>query len=294
MKKRGVSESHARGVVILTIILLSIQLLIFEATLIFKKGQEESQSNAEKIAIKSIIKESDFDPNILDLEGYKKLGFSEAQSKSILKYREKIGGFKSLSDFKKLYVVSPQKYTQLESRIKIESKIAVKPTKLVSQKRDSAKSRVVNDSVSIYKKESSPIFKKNYTLDLNDADSSQLVLLPGIGPYFARKIISYRERLGGFATISQLEEIEGIDAERYKLFEHKVETDTSKIRKIDLTTVDEKLLGRHPYIGLYTARAIINFRNKFGAGMCTLQNLIEGKLLKIEYANLLRYYFIPL
>ena len=47
-------------------------------------------------------------------------------------------------------------------------------------------------------------------MELNTADTATLKKIPGIGSYYARKIVAYREALGGFVSKSQVTEIDGL------------------------------------------------------------------------------------
>ena len=98
-------------------------------------------------------------------------------------------------------------------------------------------------------------------LDLNASDSSDLVKLPGIGPSTARKIIRYRERLGGYSDILQLTEIEGLPDSLMKWF---IITDTVPLGKIAVNAATLAELRRHPYIDFYQARAIVEYRQERG------------------------------
>ena len=98
-------------------------------------------------------------------------------------------------------------------------------------------------------------------LDLNSADSTELVRLPGIGPATALKILRYRERLGGYSDIRQLTEIEGLPDSLIKWF---IITDTIAISKIAVNKATLTELRRHPYLDFYQARAIVEFRNERG------------------------------
>lgn len=53
------------------------------------------------------------------------------------------------------------------------------------------------------------------SLDLNAVDSLTLLRVPGIGPAFAHRILSLRSRLGGYYTVLQLQEVYGMDADRF-------------------------------------------------------------------------------
>ena len=98
-------------------------------------------------------------------------------------------------------------------------------------------------------------------LDLNMADSTELVRLPGIGAATAMKIIRYRERLGGYTEITQLAEIEGLPDSLMKWF---IITDTIPVSRIAVNKATLAELRRHPYIDFYQARAIVEFRNERG------------------------------
>ena len=98
-------------------------------------------------------------------------------------------------------------------------------------------------------------------LDLNSADSTELVKLPGIGPANAMKFIRYRERLGGYSDIRQLTEIEGLPDSLMKWF---IITDTVQVSKIQVNKATLTELRRHPYLDFYQARAIVEYRNERG------------------------------
>ena len=98
-------------------------------------------------------------------------------------------------------------------------------------------------------------------LDLNMADSIELVRLPGIGAATAMKIIRYRERLGGYTEITQLAEIDGLPDSLMKWF---IITDTIPVSRIAVNKATLAELRRHPYIDFYQARAIVEFRNERG------------------------------
>lgn len=98
-------------------------------------------------------------------------------------------------------------------------------------------------------------------VDLNAADSMMLVSLPGIGPYYARRIIRYRNQLGGFVRTSQLSEIEGVPDSVMKWF---IITDTVPVIRLNLNNATLTELRNHPYINFYQARAVVEFRRERG------------------------------
>ena len=127
-------------------------------------------------------------------------------------------------------------------------------------------------------------------LELNTADSAALVALRGIGPYYARKILDYRERLGGFVDAAQLLEIEGIDADRFAGFSEDVTVDAKKIRKIDLWHASDTVLARHPYIGAKGARSVLRYRQLYDSARWTLPDLAKERALLPENIEKLKKY----
>jgi DNA uptake protein ComE-like DNA-binding protein len=101
-------------------------------------------------------------------------------------------------------------------------------------------------------------------IELNSTDSAKLTQLNGIGPSFARRIISYRNRLGGFIRKEQLLEVFGLDTEKYAGLQLQVFVDDSKIRKIPVNTVGFNDLSRFPYLTYKQMNAIIRFREQHG------------------------------
>ena len=96
---------------------------------------------------------------------------------------------------------------------------------------------------------------------LNTADTAQLRKVPGIGHYFARKIVEYRERLGGYVSVQQLLEIEDFPDTAVNYF---IIPDDTQLRKLNLNRLSLNELKRHPYISFYQARAIVDYRRLHG------------------------------
>ena len=127
-------------------------------------------------------------------------------------------------------------------------------------------------------------------LELNSADSAALVRLKGIGPFYARRIISYRERLGGFSDIRQMMEVEGLDSVRFSGFRDDISVDTARIVKIDIWRDSLPRLVSHPYIGEKGARRIERFRNVYDSTLWSPANLLKEHVLTEEQFSRLRVY----
>lgn len=98
--------------------------------------------------------------------------------------------------------------------------------------------------------------------DLNKADSIDLVQLRGIGPSYARRIIRYREKLGGYANIEQLQEVYGMTEETYRAITPFLSVSSKPYRPLNPNTATLQQLRDHPYLNYYQARAIIDWRTK--------------------------------
>ena len=143
---------------------------------------------------------------------------------------------------------------------------------------DFAKSFVVADSV--YKRLEKYIDIP--LLDINKADSVALLALPGIGPYFAGKIVNYRERLGGYSTTEQLLEIYHFD--QAKLDGLRDIITCSAPAPFGLWTLPEEDLARHPHISRAEAHGIVLSRSHNAPEACTVAGLLRAGVLSEEHA----------
>ena len=102
--------------------------------------------------------------------------------------------------------------------------------------------------------------KTDEMVELNSADTTRLKQLRGIGSGYAKMIVSYREKLGGFYKTEQLLEVYKFPDETYKKIKNQLQVDTTLIRKIKVNTATVKELKAHPYISYYQALSIVENR----------------------------------
>jgi len=147
---------------------------------------------------------------------------------------------------------------------------------------DFGKSFVVSDSV--FKRLESYIDIP--LLDINSADSAGFDSLPGIGPYFAAKIVDYRSRLGGFSFKEQLMDIRNFDIDKYNELEDLIYV--GPCEPYPLWTVSEDSLKSHPYITPYGAHGVVLFRENTPKSELTVENLAAAGILKEGNAEKLK------
>lgn len=180
----------------------------------------------------------DFDPNTASDSLFLCFGITEKQIRTIRNYQNKRGYFHNSADFLKLYVLSESQKKDLLPYIKVE-----KGEPLATSARTIDKEEVI---------------------EINSSDSVELMKLPGIGTKLSKRIIKYRDLLGGYYTLEQLREVYGLKEETIDLIDKRVKVDDTKVQKVDLNFSDRYELSRHPYIGKENAAMIINFRTKYG------------------------------
>ena len=120
-------------------------------------------------------------------------------------------------------------------------------------------------------------------IDINRADSAALLDLPGIGPYFAAKIVKYRERLGGYSFPEQLLEIDRFDREKYDGLADLIRC--SAPEPYPLWTLPEDALARHPYLSRSEAHGVVLYRQHHRPEACTVEALRKAGVLSEEHAR---------
>jgi len=101
-------------------------------------------------------------------------------------------------------------------------------------------------------------------IEINGADSAHLTQIDGVGPAFAKRIIYYRERLGGFVDKEQLKEVFGMDDLKYNEIKDQVKVDPSRIHKININTITFDKLRLMPYLSYKQVSAVVEYRKQHG------------------------------
>jgi DNA uptake protein ComE-like DNA-binding protein len=129
-----------------------------------------------------------------------------------------------------------------------------------------------------------PVKKRIEPFDINSADTSAFIELPGIGSKLAARIVLFREKLGGFYNVQQLREVYGVQDSVYRKIAPYLICTPGNVKKIDINNAEKETLKVHPYIRWQMANALVAYRDQHGAfhsekDLLKLEN-IDGDALK--------------
>ena len=203
-----------------------------------------------------------FDPNTADSTALLRLGLRPWQVLNIYKYRAAGGIYRSKEDYAQLYGLTVKEYRELEPYIRISPDYL--PASTLFDKRsdsDGAQTpQAAGNETGNERRHYPEKLKDGETIDLNIADTTDLKSVPGIGSYYARRIAEYRQRLGGYVSTDQLDDIDDLPEEVKQFFV----VSQPHPHQIAINRLALNELRRHPYINYYQARAITDYRRLHG------------------------------
>ncbi len=193
-----------------------------------------------------------FDPNTLSSEGWQRLGLRDKTIRTIQNYLVKGGKFRKPEDLQRIYGLFPNEFERIAPYIKIES---------------TATTNDYKDFTGNSPKENQPAktYAPRYSIiDINTADTTALIALPGIGSKLAFRIINFRDKLGGFYSLAQVGETFGLPDSTFQKIKQYLKLENMVVRKININTVTVDELKVHPYIKWGIANPIIAYRKEHG------------------------------
>ncbi|MEO5500267.1 MAG: helix-hairpin-helix domain-containing protein [Ginsengibacter sp.] len=200
-----------------------------------------------------IINPHPFDPNTISESGWIQMGIRPKTAATIRNYISKGGKFKSPEDLRKIYGLSPE----------IADKLIPFITIVPNEK----------DSREIYA--SRPYLNQNYpsqnyktrvinSVNINLADTSEWIALPGIGSKLSQRIIAFRDKLGGFYSIDQVGETFLLPDSTFQKIKPFLIFDNSPLKKININLASLDEMKIHPYLRYNIANVIVQYRNQHG------------------------------
>lgn len=189
-----------------------------------------------------------FNPNTLDEAGWKKLGVREKTITTIQKYISKGGKFYKPEDLEKIWGLSAADKERLIPFVQIEKT-----------------SVAANYPPNNYSK---PVVEKStyspQLIDINTADTSALIALPGIGSKLSQRIISFRDKLGGFYKIEQVSETFGLPDSTFQKIKPRLQIGNPVVKQLSINSASADELKLHPYVRYPIANAIVQYRSQHG------------------------------
>ena len=224
-----------------------------------KRKYRHSGFNEEKEKEARPVELFAFDPNTASLEELRQLGLKAWLAQRIINYRNKGGKFRHKEDLKKIYGLAQSDYNRLEPWIKIEEPkgISKRTEKYVSaghtdfgtDSPDSLKTK--QPAYKPYQKRA----RERPLIDINQASVEDWQSLRGIGPAYSKRIVNFRNKLGGFYSVEQVGETYGLPDTVFQMIKPYLKA-SPILKPIDLNNADINTLTQHPYITYNQAKAL--------------------------------------
>ena len=279
-----ISKRSKRGLLVL--ILASLGLIFFPRVYMFFQKEEAFVINSEQIAEferthkkfekrnysnyyskkkKYKAPDSKFNPNTFTLSDWMNLGLSEKQSVVVLKFTSR--GIYSEQDLKRIFVIPDVLFELIRDSVVYPERFQNSPNQ------------------ESFKKQA----KQITLINLNTADTTEFMKIYGIGAFYAKQIIRYREKLGGYFTKEQLFEVWKMTTEAYDKIKDHVFISEKDVKRININSVTIEELKVHPYLKWNQANSIIKMRMQRN-GFKNIEELKESVLIDSEtYEKLFPY-----
>ena len=279
-----ISKRSKRGLLVL--ILASLGLIFFPRVYMFFQKEEAFVINSEKIAEferthkkfekrnysnyyskkkKYKAPDSRFNPNTYSLSDWKNLGLSEKQSLVVLKFTSR--GIYSEQDLKRIFVIPDILFELIRDSVIYPERFQNSPNQ------ESLKKQA----------------KQITLINLNTADTTEFMKIYGVGAFYAKQIIRFREKLGGFFKKEQLLEVWKMTPEAYEKIKDHVFISEKDVKRININSVTIEELKVHPYLKWNQANSIIKMRIQRN-GFKNIEEIKESVLIDSEtYEKLFPY-----
>lgn len=192
-----------------------------------------------------------FDPNTATYNDWRKLGIRDKTIHIIQNYLSKGGKFYKPEDVRKIWSLSSSDAERLIPYITIKDE----PKQYESKKTDN---KPYTPSLKTYSENANKI------IDINTADTSELISLPGIGSKLSGRIIAFRNKLGGFYSIDQVAETYMLPDSTFQKIKPMLTLGNTSVNQININTATIDEMKSHPYIRYTLANAIFQYRQQHG------------------------------
>lgn len=211
-----------------------------------------------------------FDPNTLNADGWRKLGVRDKTITGIQHYIEKGGKFRTPDDLRKVWGLRDDEKDRLVPYVRIAG----------------GQEKTYTNYSSSYQPYEKKVYEKKAIaiVDINSGDSAAYDGLPGIGAGFSRRIIKFRDKLGGFYKVEQVGETFGLPDSVFQKIKPYLKINGDNIHKININSATEEELKVHPYIRWQLAKVISEYKKQHG-NYKALEDLKKIMLISEETYN---------
>ncbi len=196
------------------------------------------------------LREDPFNPNTVKLISLEQWGFSDKAIKQLRAFRDKGGLITRPEDLKFLFGMDDGFYESIKDKIQLPS--------IHHRHKESAisvSSTLANNS--------EPENKEDFQVDVNKATEYEWQMLSGIGPYYAGKIVRFRDALGGFSSIEQIADTYGLPDSVFQKIKPQL-IPSSILSPLLINQSKSKELAAHPYLNYKQASILVNYRDQHG------------------------------
>ncbi len=272
----GFSRTESNGFIILLLLMAGILSMPFISKTVYSYYKKPLQTKTDRLKLNSLLAELEdnieidkenkeerqykyFDLNKSNATHFVNSGFPQYLAERIIKYRKKVKPFESKEELLKIYGIDSAFYQKVYPYIKISQLLEKSNSKASKENHKITEVKKVKP----LKKETNS--SKISPFDINKADSAQLQKIYGIGPTYSKRILKYRDYLGGFHSLNQLKEVYGLKKETLDSLKNYVFVgEELKLRKLKVNHLNADSLVQHPYISYKEANLIVNYRNQHG------------------------------
>ncbi len=303
----GFSQREVNGFLLLILLMVLLTAAPFLFSILNKPSSEKHTAASDQRMLDSLVAQLEasqprnnyrsrysvpsvalrpFNPNELTAEQWQAFGLPKYMAQRILNYRTKVGDFTYKAELGKIYGLPDSTFRRLYPYIQLPEE---RPTKYKSGQAYAGNNKRPAWSNNRYTREKFILAP----FDLNTADTTKLKQIRGIGSKLSARIIKYRDKLGGFHSMTQLKEVYGLQPEvvdslvKYSY----IKPAKASIAGLSLNKATVEELNAHPYISPNVARAIVAYREQHGEYK-SLEDVRKVKIVSQELFDKLKPYLV--
>lgn len=190
-----------------------------------------------------------FDPNDVTREELRRLGVGERVASAWLNFLASGARFRQAEEVRKVYGLSTEQWERLAPHMTFASPADQQPSPPAT--------------FAAWEEAETPRSYETVAIDINQASAEQWQSLYGIGPAFSRRIVQFRDKLGGFARIEQVAETYGLPDSTFQRIRGQLRL-SPITRPLAINHLSKEDLADHPYLGWREAEALIRYRQQHG------------------------------